>query len=158
MHLLLTMTPHCISVSCLLLWLYQSYWDLWRQGPCLVHGQTWHIVGAEGSLVVSARLPVSEHYVHLSRVWGKVLCHVALGKQAHLLLTSQDWHPPKIITVDSQLLKLKDYSTSARSVSQNKFALFWNHGAGHPESKQKLIPTQQAVTKAPRVSGTALRG
>ena len=81
-------------------------------------------MGAEGSLVVSARLPVSEHRGSLVRVRGKVLCRVGSEKQAHLLLTSRGWHPPKIIIVKSQLLKLSAYSTSAHSVSPNKFALF----------------------------------
>lgn len=55
---------------------------------------------------------------------GEILQRVGSEKQAHLLLSSRAWHPPKIITVDSQLLELRACSTPAQSVSQNKSALF----------------------------------
>lgn len=36
-----------------------------------VHGRTWHIVGPEGSVVVSARLPASEHCGSLVKSEGE---------------------------------------------------------------------------------------
>lgn len=115
MHLIITMTPHC---TLLLVYLFGS-----TRGSGMFEGKgcVWFIAGpsswqdllhgTEGSLVVSAGLPASEHCSSLIKAMGEVLCCVSSEKQAHLLLSSQAWHPPKIITVASQLLELRAYST-----------------------------------------------
>lgn len=128
MHPLMTAAPYHI-----LIWLHLRWWALWGKGSLLVHGQTWHRRCWREEQSVQGCLCQILWSPHQSV--GNVLSHVGSQKQAHLLHASQGCHPLKIIIVDSQLLELRVYSTLVQSVSQNKFALFWNHGARHPESK-----------------------